>query len=149
MTFKEPVPREYAEKLRKVLGKPACETRGLMIWTKLHAPYVDIKIMDEYIPHNFPAAHHDFVYSTISLKRYGHLDPKKACALLRVSGSIIVDLLKQEASARCGGLTKNDVTLSFVIDVIQNKTPATKREYKKRILNNIVTHRQLDYHKKL
>ena len=51
-----------------------------------------------------------------------------------VTGSIIIDGLKGEATARCGDLVANDVTLNFVLDAIDGKTEPTKEEYAKRIL---------------
>ena len=147
-TFKQKEPEKYANKLFKTFGKPSCissSNNSLRLeWYNLPKPYIEIKLIDEYIKHTFPKPHHDFVYSTISLKKYGYLDERTACSLLKVSGSIIIDLLKQEITARCGGLTANDVTLSFVVDVIQKKAKPTKKEYAYRINNKIVTNKKFN-----
>ena len=150
--FKYKAPREYAQKLITTLGAPTCVSEqhpAILMWLKPPSPYIEIKLIDEYIPHSFPKPHHDFVYSKISLKKYGKITPKIACALLKVTGSIIIDLLKQEVTARCGGRLANDVTLSFVCDVLQKKAQPTKKEYAHRILNGIVTRRQFNLHKKI
>ena len=51
-----------------------------------------------------------------------------------MTGSIIVDGLKGEVTARCGDLVANDITLQFVLDSINGKIEPTKDEYAKRIL---------------
>ena len=49
-------------------------------------------------------------------------------------GSIIVDGLKGEVTARCGDLVANDVTLNFVLDSIDGKIKPSKETYAKGIL---------------
>ncbi len=51
-----------------------------------------------------------------------------------VTGSIIIDGLKGEVTARFGDLVANDVTLNFVIDCINGNAIPSKEEYAKRIL---------------
>lgn len=130
-------PKEYITKLEKWLGGPTLVGESIVGWEKsaLYDPYILIEVKDEYVKHDFPAPHHDFVTS------YAHisLTEKQACDLLKVSGSILIDLLKNVVGARCGGLTANDVTLSFVEDVAEGLTQPTKKEYAKRIKNKIIT----------
>ena len=148
--WKHKVPSEYALKLMKAWGIPTGLSWYSAKWeTKTRKPYVEVKVIDEYVLHSFPKKHYDFIYTTISVKQASRsrITADHACALIKVSGSIIVDLLKQEITARCGGLGKNDVTLAFALDVIEGKTKATKQEYKRRILKDVVTRPQLDLHK--
>lgn len=149
--FSHKAPRNYAYKVEEWLGEPSIEGNDVVGWEKsansilADSPYDRIEIKDEYVPHNFPAEHHDFVYSYAKIR----LTPSQACSLLKVSGSILPDLLKKEVGARCGDLTANDVTLSFVQDVADGLTEPTKQEYSRRIKNSIVTRRKFNAHKKV
>lgn len=149
--FSNAAPRNYASKLEQWLGPPSITGRSVVGWEKSETqalsktPYLRIIVRDEYIPHDFPAKHHDFVYSYASVK----MTSDQACALVKVSGSILIDLLKNEVGARCGGLGANDATLSFVLDVVQGKSPATKEEYASRINNEIVSRSKFNAYKQL
>ena len=128
--------KEYAKTLIKCLGKPDEETKSMMLWTK-KANCLRIEIRDESISHDFPMRHKDYVYSTRKIV----VPPKFVSVFSNVTGSIIIDGLKKEVTARCGALIKNAVTLGFVEDMIKGKisssVPAAKKEYSKRIMGNI------------
>lgn len=151
LNFKHSEPRKYYYKLENWLGEPSIVGEDVVGWEKSvtenlsGTPYLRIVLKDEYVAHNFPAKHHDYVYSYAKLK----MTAEKACSLVKVSGSILIDLLKNEVGARCGSLTANDVTLSFVEDVITGKTKATKQEYSRRIKNSIVTRAKYNAHKRI
>lgn len=149
ISFKNKIPEEYAYKLKKVLGNPTGYSKCSVIWEfEDKKPYIDVVVKDEYVKHTYPKEHYDFVYSRISLKPYiKAINENKVCDLKKVTGSIFIDTLKKEAWARCGGLTANDVSLAFIIDVLQNRTDATKNEYAKRIQNKIITRKELNLHK--
>lgn len=148
--FKNKAPREYAKTLVKFLGRPTGITAHSLIWEKEALPkppkgvkkvYTEVRIVDEYIAHDFPTPHRDYVYT------YAHIPitSEKACAVMKVSGSISVDLLRNIVFARCAGLGKNDVSLAFVKDVVDGKASATKAEYARRIKGNINTHPKIFY----
>ena len=141
MNFQNKIPREYAEKLTEFLGPPTIVGKNIVGWENVPKPYIRVEVKDEYIVHNFPVKHHDFVYSYITI----NLSSKIAGKLLSVSGSILIDLLKNEVGARCGSLNANDVTLNFVEDVKKEQANATKREYARRIKGKIIT-REKKYH---
>ena len=63
------------------------------------------------------------------------IDPDLVGKFAGVTGSIIVDGLKGEVTARCGDTVANDVTLNFVLDCINGKTEPSKEEYGNRILS--------------
>lgn len=132
--------RRYAHQLYHRFGSPHIFGPGLVMWSNeaqpgfFSEPYTRVQVVDESIKHDFPAEHHDFVYTTAQLDLTGC----QACKLVKVSGSIIIDLLKGEVTARCGGLTANDVTLNFVEDVKNGRVEASKSEYAYRIKNKIV-----------
>jgi len=97
-------------------------------------------VIDEHIEHSFPADHIDYCYSTIKIPEIqakngkSTIDPDLVGKFADVTGSIIIDGLKGEATARCGDTVANDVTLNFVLDSIKGKIEPTKEEYAKRIL---------------
>ena len=125
---------QYAKKLSKYMGDPSYTTPKSDVWVNI-GPYLKIEVKDEHVPHSFPKHHFDFVYSTIKVP---HISVDKACSLMKVSESIMIDVLKKEVTVRCGSLIKNDVTLSFVKDVLSGKCKATKKEYAYRINNDVV-----------
>jgi len=98
-------------------------------------------VLDEHIEHSFPADHIDYVYSTLKIPKIqakdgkSTIDPDLVGKFAGVTGSIIVDGLKGEVTARCGDTVANDVTLNFVLDAINGKVEPTKEEYGKRILS--------------
>ena len=97
-------------------------------------------IIDEAIAHSFPAEHIDYCYSVVKIPQIqakdgkSTIDPELVGKFAGVTGSIIVDGLKGEVTARCGDTVANDVTLQFVLDSINGKVEPTKEEYAKRIL---------------
>jgi len=137
---------DYARGLIERFGVPHHCMFNSVHWYKPRGMtnILEVKVMDERIRHTHPAAHWDFVYSTakIPVHRCEH-----ACALAAASGSIIVDQLKGEVTARCGGLGKNQVTLSFADDVCKGRldhklTPSLIRgEYARRITGDIAGRR--------
>ena len=79
--------------------------------------------------HCCPGPHYDYVYSTIDLK----VPAQYLKVLAESSESIIVDLLKNEVSARCASLSPNAVTLNYVLDVVSGRVKGSKEEYERRI----------------
>lgn len=140
--FKHNKPKKYYKKLVNVLGKPTGKGLHFASWENIRG-YECVYIMDENIKHEYPKLHYDYVYSSKKMDK--KITNDKKCALMKVSGSIIIDGLKNEVTARCGGLTANDVTLNFVDDVIHNKTKPTKEEYATRINNSIIPNKRKYY----
>tara|TARA_Y100001938_G_C7930456_1_gene349073 strand:- start:45 stop:572 length:528 start_codon:yes stop_codon:yes gene_type:complete len=143
--------QKYASILIEKYGEPDTKGDEMLLWKdvelidektyeykvkKLHKLYV----IDEHIEHSYPADHIDYVYSTIKIPQIqakdgvSTIDPELVGKFAGVTGSIIIDGLKGEATARCGDTVANDVTLNFVMDAIDGKVEPTKEEYAKRIL---------------
>ena len=143
--------QKYASLLIDKYGKPETKGEEMVLWKdvtlideekykykikKIHRLYV----IDESIPHSFPADHIDYCYSTIKIPQIqakdgqSTIDPELVGKFAGVTGSIIIDGLKGEATARCGDTVANDITLNFVLDAIRGKVEPTKEEYGKRIL---------------
>lgn len=159
-TFKHMAPRKLGAKLLQRFGVPdaitieraqALSRNGVPLGAKDYVSAmqwdnikdgqakVSITLRDEFIKHSFPRPHHDFIYTTASLK----LSPEHASMLPFVTGSILVDLLKHQVTARCGGLKANSVTLGFVYDLSKNKLRGysksdLKKEYARRITKGIL-----------
>jgi hypothetical protein len=99
------------------LGPPhalAPQEGGLAIWRAPDGTGVDsITVKDEAVAHRCPAAHHDFVYSTVHVR----IPPEQVFDVMRLSGSVSYDALKQELTARCGSLEANLATLALATDI--------------------------------
>jgi hypothetical protein len=121
-------PVSFVKNLTKKFG-PADElTENRAVWYDRDG-FKRIEVLDEYILHCCPAPHYDFVYSTIDL----HVPKKFVRVLAESSESIMLDLLKNEASARCATLSANAVTLNYVLDVVSERVKGSKEEYERRI----------------
>jgi hypothetical protein len=121
-------PLKFVKSLIKKLGSPAELTDNRAVWYDKDG-FKRIEVLDEYILHCCPAPHYDFVYSTIDL----HVPKKFVKVLAESSESILLDLLKNEVTARCATLSANAVTLNYVLDVISERTVGSKDEYETRI----------------
>jgi len=118
----------FVKSLTKKLGQPDELTENRAVWYDKDG-FKRIEVMDEYTLHCCPEPHYDFVYSTIDL----HVPKKFVRVLAESSESILLDLLKNEVSARCATLSANAVTLNYVLDVVSGRVVGSKAEYEKRI----------------
>ena len=121
-------PKKFVAALTKKLGAPDEITENRAVWYDKDG-FKRIEVLDEYILHCCPAPHYDFVYSTIDL----HVPKKFVRVLAESSESILLDLLKNEVSARCATLSANAVTLNYVLDVVSERVKGSKEEYESRI----------------
>jgi hypothetical protein len=121
-------PVAFVKSLTKKLGQPDELTANRAVWYDQDG-FKRIEVLDEYILHCCPAPHYDFVYSTIDL----HVPTKFVRVLAESSESILIDLLKNEVSARCATLSANAVTLNYVLDVVSGRVQGSKEEYERRI----------------
>ena len=127
-SWKNDEPRDFVKHLAKKFG-PADElTDNRAVWYNKDG-FKRIEVLDEYILHCCPAPHYDFVYSTIDL----HVPKKYVRVLAESSESILLDLLKNEVTARCATLSANAVTLNYVLDVVSGRVQGSKEEYESRI----------------
>ena len=137
-TWENKNPKKTAETYVKVFGPPDEIGKSYAKWDNIADFGGPTIIKDEEIAHDHPVEHIDFVYSTKQIR----VTAEQVGVLAKCSGSIIVDQLKEEVTARCHYLIKNAVTLGFVEDVVTegflaalDKTP--RQEYAKRIKTNI------------
>lgn len=121
-------PVKFVKSLTAKFGTADELTANRAVWYDRDG-FKRIEVMDEYILHCCPAPHYDFVYSTIDL----HVPKKHVRVLAESSESIMLDLLKNEVSARCATLSANAVTLNYVLDVVSDRVKGSKEEYESRI----------------
>ena len=143
--------QDYASLLIEKYGEPKVKGDEMLLWedvTLIDEEKYEYKvkkvnklyILDESIKHSFPADHIDYCYSTIKIPQIqakdgkSTINPELVGKFAGVTGSIIIDGLKGEATARCGDTVANDVTLNFVLDCINGNAIPSKEEYAKRIL---------------
>jgi len=126
--WKNEEPVKFAMSLIQKLGKADELTDNRIVWYNKDG-FKRIEIKDEYILHHSPLPHYDYVYSTIDL----HVPKKFVRVLADSSESIIIDLLKNEVTARCAELSPNAVTLNYVLDVVSERVVGSKEEYERRI----------------
>tara|TARA_R110000851_G_scaffold236068_2_gene388676 strand:+ start:923 stop:1405 length:483 start_codon:yes stop_codon:yes gene_type:complete len=147
--FKNKDADKYLDELMDMLGEPTYKSDKEYGWygVTLKDPYKvknldKVYIVDESVPHSFPAKHRDYVYSTYSVPEWKPKDGKHTIDVelfkqfAGVTGSIIIDGLKGTVTARCGDLVANDITINFVLDVVKGKVKPKKEEYAKRILGD-------------
>jgi len=127
-SWKNQEPATFARGLTKHFGAPDEQTATQATWYNKDG-FKRIVVQDEYIMHCCPGPHYDFVYSTIDL----HVPKQFVRVLADSSESILLDLLKNEVTARCAGLSPNAVTLNYVLDVVSGRVTGSKDEYERRI----------------
>lgn len=121
-------PVALVKRLTNKLGKPDELTENRAVWYDQDG-FKRIEVLDEHILHCCPLPHYDYVYSTIDL----HVPKKFVRVLAESSESILLDLLKNEVTARCASLSANAVTLNYVLDVVSERVEGSKTEYETRI----------------
>lgn len=135
VTWKHALPKETVTQYILNFGLPYDVGKDRATWNNI-AGFDTTWVLDEQIKHTHPIDHIDFVYSTLKIPG---IKPEHVCIISQATGSIFIDMLKQEATARCHYLVKNAVSLGFVQDVVDGKITKeqSRDEYGKRILNNI------------
>jgi hypothetical protein len=121
-------PRKFAQSLIRKWGQPDEETGTQATWYARDG-FKRVVVRDEYILHCCPEPHYDFVYSTVDL----HVPKRFVRVLADSSDSILLDLLKNEVSARCATMSANAVTLNYVMDVVSERVKGSRAEYERRI----------------
>ena len=135
ITWKHNLPKMTMTEYHFNFGLPYDVCKDSVIWKNM-AGFDKTWVLDEQIAHTHPMDHIDFVYSTIKVPG---IKPEHVCIIAQATGSIFIDMLKGEATARCHYLVKNAVSLGFVQDVVAGKISMSdsREEYGRRILNNI------------
>ena len=122
-------PVAYYSEMVKKYGKPTyCvnQPQGVCKWIKGMTekditPHESIMLKDEFVKHDKPKEHYDFMYSIVKV----YVPPEKLVEVLKISGSINYDPLLKHLRARCGSFAANFATFKTAFDVIDG----TKTDY--------------------
>ena len=125
----EDEPREAAKRLIDYYGEPAesCESR--LIWHETFDGWKRSILVNQKIPHAFPAQHNDYLEQFIDYR----VPVEKFSDLAAFDGSVIVERTKGEISARCGGSSMNFVAINLANDIVTGKKTVqeAREEYAK------------------
>ncbi len=136
-------PADRLNDLIKVYGNPSVIDKskgGIAIWDKKtlkkqNRCWDRIVIRDEQIPHNKPASHIDFLYTTVDY----NVPIKKLLEVLGLSDSIMYDQLKQQITVRCHYEKANISTLVLAMRIADGELTLKKVKaddlYKKYIMS--------------
>ena len=93
------------------------QPNGLVCFNNPTSWIVEHVLRDEYVSHCVPKNHIDYLYTTVKI----YVPPERVPDVQSISGSVILDLLKNTVSARCASTGANYATLRTVVDVINGK----------------------------
>ena len=102
-------PKSYYPKCVEMFGEPTSisnSKHGFAFW-KTRGLFDEHLLRDEDVKHCVPRIHHDYFYSSIKF----FIPEDKVFDVLKISGSINYDGLKNLITARCGGIGANYATL--------------------------------------
>jgi hypothetical protein len=109
------------KKLRQEVGREpdyiVNQPNGLVCYNNPTVWIVEHVLKDEYVSHCVPKNHIDYLYTTVKI----YVPPERVPDVQSISGSVILDLLKNTVSARCASTGANYATLRTVVDVINGK----------------------------
>ena len=135
--WKHDLSKSY-KKLREEVGREPDyiinQPNGLVCYNNPTMWIVEHVLRDEYIKHCVPKNHIDYLYTTVKI----YVPPEKVPDVQSISGSVILDLLKNTVSARCASTGANYATVRTVVDVSKKKYSREKiSEMYKTNLSNI------------
>ena len=113
-------PKKVLSKLISELGDPTYiinKRNGLVRWdiTKDNVGFVHL-LKDEEIKNCIPIKQNEFFYTTITC----YIPPNKVVDILKIPGSIFLDLLKNEITVRSDSIDGNYAILRTIIDHVDN-----------------------------
>lgn len=118
-------PKKSAERLIDYYGEPDEYSENRLIWYNTEDGWKRTVLVNQTIPHDFPAPHHDFLEQFVDYQVPVDMFNK----LAEYDGSVIVERTKGEMSARCGGTSMNFVAINLAHDIITgNKTVSEARD---------------------
>lgn len=107
-------PQQSARRLVEHYGEPDEYSATQLIWHNTPDGWKRTILVDEVIPHNFPAPHSDYLEQFIDYK----VPLDMYSTLATYDGSLIVERTKGEMSARCGGTSMNFVAVNLAHEII-------------------------------
>jgi hypothetical protein len=145
---------EYLLKFYKILvkelGEPSYvvnKKNGIVVWDK-HSTnkkwenwMVEHYLKDEKVHHCVPKKHTDFFYTTVKI----FVPADKVPLVQSISGSVILDLLKNTVTARCGSTNANYATLRTVVVVLEGTFNYPKKEISEMYKINLSNMKDKEY----
>ena len=110
-------PQESAKRLIDYYGEPDEFSSSRLIWYNTSDGWKRTVLVNEMVPHDFPARHNDFLEQFIDYKVPIDMFSKLAA----YDGSVIAERTKGELSARCGGTSMNFVAINLAHDIVSGK----------------------------
>ena len=107
-------PQESARRLIDHYGEPDEYSATQLIWHNTTDGWKRTILVDEVVPHNFPAPHNDYLAQSIDYK----VPLDMHSTLAAYDGSLTVERTKGEMSARCGGTSMNFVAVNLAHEII-------------------------------
>lgn len=111
--------RAAAEEMLQSYGPPDEVTQERLIWHE-NGPWVRTEVVNEEIPHNFPAPHMDMLYQSV----YYEVPQEKVAELAEFSGSVLVDRVKGELTARCDEEEPNFLSINLAHRIVEGEINA-------------------------
>ena len=119
-------PVHYYGKMVKRYGEPnylVNRPGGVAKWMKNDGervrtdlgPHEFIMLKDEFVQHDKPREHYDFMYSIVKV----YIPPEKLVDVIKISGSINYDPLYKNLRARCSSFAANFATFKTVYDTLE------------------------------
>lgn len=119
----KPGAQKAAQKMIEKYGEPDEVTHQRVVWHD-NGPWKRTEVINEEIPHNFPMPHKDMLYQTIKYET----PVEKADDLLEMTGSLIIDRVKGELTARCDAEEANFLSINLAHQIVQGEiTPEEGR----------------------
>lgn len=115
----EEAPAQAARRLIESYGVPQEITKNRLIWHN-NGPWERTEIVNEEVEHNFPEPHTDFLYQTVNF----NVPEEKVADIVGMSGSILIDRVKGEVTARCDSEEANFVALNLMNQIVDGRKDA-------------------------
>ncbi len=108
-----------AQAMLQSYGPPDEITQERLIWHD-NGPWVRTEVVNEEIPHNFPMPHKDMLYQSV----YYDVPQEKVAELAEFTGSVLVDRVKGELTARCDKEEPNFLSINLSHRIIEGEINA-------------------------
>ncbi len=108
--------QEAAKKMFDKYGAPQEVTANRIVWHD-NRPWKSTAVVNQDVPHNFPAAHNDVLVQTLALD----VPVEKFMELAQFDGSVIANRTSGELTAQCDREEHNFIALNLANDVIAGK----------------------------
>lgn len=115
----EEEPAGVARELIERYGEPEEITANRLIWHN-NGQWKRTEIVNEQVSHNFPKPHNDFLYQTVEFP----VPEEKAGEIIQMSGSLLIDRVKGEVTARCDSEKANMLSLNLMNQIIDGRKNA-------------------------